>query len=309
MSAGPDIRFDGQVALVTGAGNGLGRAHALELARRGARVAVNDVARTPDGESAAQRVVDEIRALGATSVALDGDVGHEETSTGLVRDTVAALGGLDIVVNNAGHGKPSTAQDTSTELLREILDVHLFGMFWIQREALIHMRERDYGRIVNTSSALGAFGAPDSFTYTVAKAAIVGMTRAASLDNRDRDIRVNALAPVANSGLAASYFATQPQLDTARLHPSYCSPVVAYLAHRSCELHGTTLAAGGGRVARVFTATAPGLADPDLDAESVAAHLDLALALDGMRVLGSSLEQYELLPDFGPASTTNGGRG
>lgn len=293
-----ELRFDGRVALVTGGGNGLGRAHALELARRGARVAVNDIARTADGGSLAETVAEEIRVAGGEAVALDGSVGSEDVATGLVRDTIAALGGLDVVVNNAGHGQPSTAQDTPTELLREILEVHLFGMFWVQRAALVHMSERGYGRIVNTGSAVGAFGAPDTFTYATAKAAIHGMTRAAALDNRDRDVRINALAPVANSGLAATYFATQPHLDTTRLHPSYCSPVVAFLAHSSCELTGELLAAGGGRVARILTATSPGLADPDLDAESVAAHLDQVLGTDGMRVLGASVEQYDLLPDF-----------
>jgi len=299
------LRFDGQVALVTGAGAGLGRAHAIELARRGAKVAVNDIARTPGGRSVAEQLAAELRATGAEAIALDGDVGVEEQAVNLVLDTIDAFGTIDVLVNNAGHGIASAAHDTRTQVLREILEVHLFGMFWTQREALVHMRERGYGRIVNTSSALGAFGAPDSFSYTVAKSAIVGMTRAASLDNRDLDLRVNALAPVANSGLAATYFATQPQLDTSRLEPSYCSPVVAYLAHRTCRLSGDLIAAGGGRVARIFTGTAPGLADPDLDAESVAAHLDEVLSTDGMRILASSVEQYDLLPTF-PSTTTTG---
>ncbi|WP_181779049.1 SDR family NAD(P)-dependent oxidoreductase [Pseudonocardia pini] len=294
-----ELRFDGRTALVTGAGAGLGRAHALELARRGARVAVNDIARTPDGGSVAERLADEIRAMGGDALALHGDVGVEAEATGLVWDTVAAFGGLDVVVNNAGHGRPSTAQDTSTELLREILEVHVFGMFWTQRAALHHMRDRGYGRIVNTGSAAGAFGAPGTFAYTTAKGAIHAMTRAASHDNRDRDIRVNAVAPVANSGLSATYFATQPQLDTTRLAPSFCSPVVAYLGHRSCELHGQLIAVGGGRAARILTAATPGLADPRLDAESLAAHLDTVLSPEGMRVLDASVEQYDLLPDFG----------
>jgi NAD(P)-dependent dehydrogenase (short-subunit alcohol dehydrogenase family) len=298
MSRPAELRFDGQAALVTGAGAGLGRAHALELARRGARVAVNDIATTSDGHSVADLLAEEIRATGGEAIALDGSVGVEAEATGLVRRTVEAFGSIDVLVNNAGHGKASTAQDTPTELLREILEVHLFGMFWTQREALAHMRDRDYGRIVNTSSAAGAFGAPGTFPYATAKAAIIGLTRAASLENRDRDICINALAPVANSGLAQAYFDTQPQLDTSRLHPSYCSPVVSYLAHRSCELQGQLLAAGGGRVARIFTATTPGLADRDLDAESVAAHLDQVLSTDGMRILAASVEQYELLPDF-----------
>jgi hypothetical protein len=173
-------------------------------------------------------------------------------------------------------------------------------MFWTQRVALTHMRRQDYGRIVKTSSALGIFGAPGSFAYATAKAAVLGMTRAASLDNADRNIRINAVAPVARSGLAAAYFGSQPQIDTTRLDPSYCSPVVAYLAHGSCELAGQLIAVGGGRAARVVIGATPGLSDPELDVETVASRLDEVLSTDGLRLFASSVEQYDLLPTFDP---------
>lgn len=294
----PSLRLDDRVALVTGAGGGLGRAHAWELARRGARVAVNDIGVSSDGAPVAQFVVDELQAAGHRAVALQGDVGVEEQATALVEQTVAELGRIDVLVNNAGNGAPSTAQETSTALMREILEVHVFGMFWTQRAALAHMRRQDYGRIINTSSAVGVFGGIGTFAYSTAKAAVLGMTRAASLDNTDRDIRINALAPVARSGLAAAYFDSNARIDTTRLDPSYCSPVVAYLAHDSCELDGQLIAVGGGRAARVVLGATPGLIDADLDAEKVSMRLDEVLSTDGLRLLDSSLEQYDLLPTF-----------
>jgi NAD(P)-dependent dehydrogenase (short-subunit alcohol dehydrogenase family) len=297
------LRFDGQVALVTGAAGGLGRAHALELARRGAAVVLNDIARDPDGTVRADVVRDEIRSTGGEAIVVIGDVGVEEQAVGLVHQSIASFGRLDVLVNNAGHGLASRSYDTPTTEFRNILDVHLFGTFWTQREALIHMRERGYGRIVNTGSAVGVFGAPNTLAYSAAKGAIHALTRTASLENRDHDIAINAIAPVANSPLAAAYFATQAQLETSRLDPAYCSPVVAYLAHPTCSLSGQLIATGGGRVARIATGATPGLADPNLDSESIAEHLDAVMALEGFRVLGSSVEQYQLMPTFDPSGT------
>jgi NAD(P)-dependent dehydrogenase (short-subunit alcohol dehydrogenase family) len=302
-----DYTFDGQVALVTGSGGGLGLAHARELGRRGARVMVNDVAIAADGRPLADVAVQTLTELGVEAAAVPGDVGVEADATALVERTVETFGRIDILVNNAGTAGFATAQDTPTDMFASTLDVHLFGMFWTMRAALGHMRAQGYGRIVNTSSALGVFGSPAALPYVTAKAGIVGLSRAASIDNADLDVLVNTLAPVAYTGGARSYFDSRPEIDVRYLDASFVSPVVAYLCHRSCTLRGVTLAAGGGRVAQLFSAAVPGYSSPTLSVEEVAANLDRVMDTDGFRILGSSLEQYDLLPIFG--GTAAGGAG
>jgi NAD(P)-dependent dehydrogenase (short-subunit alcohol dehydrogenase family) len=293
-----NYRFDDQVALVTGSGGGLGLAHARELGKRGARIAVNDVDLAEGGQPLSEVTAAQLRGDGIEAVAIGGDVGQEDEAISLVEQTIEAFGRIDILVNNAGIAGNAKAQETSSELFADVLNVHLFGMFWTMRAALRHMRDQNYGRIVNTSSALGVFGAPGALPYVTAKAAIIGLTRGASLDNRDVDVRINALAPVAYTGGARSYFDTRPDLDVRYLDAAFAAHAVAYLSHRECPLHGETLAAGGARVARLFAAAVPGYSSQSLSIEEIAAHLDQVMSTEGFRILGSSIEQYSLLPQF-----------
>lgn len=287
----PDISFDDRVAIVTGAGGGLGRAHALELAKRGALVVVNDLGGTVDGtgssESAAQQVVDEIQAAGGVAVPSYDSVAVPEGGEAIVQTALDAFGRVDIVVNNAGILRDKSFHNMEPDLLNPVIDVHLKGAFYVTRPAWKVMREQGYGRVVNTSSAAGLFGNFGQSNYGAAKMGLVGLTKVLAIEGAKYDIKVNAIAPMAGTrmttGLVGDTGALAGEAAVGdRFAPDWVSPAVAYLAHEGCPVSGEVYSVGMGRVARVFVGVVPGwTAGESITAEDVRDHFEEIRSEDG----------------------------
>ena len=286
MNATPDFRFDGRVAIVTGAGRGLGRAHALLLAARGAQVVVNDLGGTKEGEGSdagpANDVAAAITAAGGVAVADTSNVGREDGCHALVDTAIRAFGRIDIVVNNAGISRFATFPEADAENLERTLDVHVRGTWHTTRAAWPHMVRQGYGRVITTTST-GMFGLPDNLAYATAKGALIGFTRSLSMAAAPHGILVNCIAP--NAVTRPSTSAAQPNITTAAQDPARAramqtdlvSPMVAYLAHEDCRVNGEILVAGGHRFARWFLAVTPGYHSPGEGtptAEEIAGHWD-----------------------------------
>jgi NAD(P)-dependent dehydrogenase (short-subunit alcohol dehydrogenase family) len=269
-----DLGFDGKVAIITGAGGGLGRSHALDLAKRGALIVVNDLGGSVDGEggshTAAQKVVDEIKAAGGEAVANYDSVATPEGGESIVKTAVDTFGRVDIIINNAGILRDASFKNMTKEMLDPILDVHLKGAFNVTRPAWQLMRDQGYGRIVNTSSGAGIFGNFGQTNYGAAKMGLVGFTRVLAVEGAKNNIKANAIAPVAKTRMTEELLG--PVAD--KLAPEFVTPVVTFLAHESCPVSGEVYSVGGGRVARVFIGVTPGYTDSELTAELVRDHFD-----------------------------------
>jgi NAD(P)-dependent dehydrogenase (short-subunit alcohol dehydrogenase family) len=308
-----ELRFDGEVAIVTGAGGGLGRAHALLLAERGAAVVVNDLGSpTMGGQDhdvgPAQRVADEIRAGGGVAVANSDTVATRDGAKAIVAQAVDAFGRLDVLVNNAGIIRNRTFLNIGPDEFEPVLDVHLKGAFFVTRPAYEHMKSAGYGRIVNTSSSSGLFGSFGQTAYAAAKMAVVGFTKALALEGARYGIAVNAIAPGAltrmtgdvlgpDSGAAETFGVAPDELER-RMGPDRVSPAVVYLAHRSCPLTGETLTAAGGRVARAFVAVTPGIYADPLTPEMVAERLPAILDTTEFVLASDAGDEINMLRRF-----------
>jgi NAD(P)-dependent dehydrogenase (short-subunit alcohol dehydrogenase family) len=290
-----EMRFDGRVAVVTGAGSGLGREHARLLAARGAAVMVNDPAPGANGAtSSAQQVVDEIVAAGGVAVADQHSVATEEGGRAIIDTTVDTFGRVDVLVNNAGIVRDRTFPKMTPDLMDPVLDVHLRGAFFVTRPAYLHMREAGYGRIVSTSSAAGLFGNFGQTNYGAAKMALVGMTRVLALEGAKYGIKANVVAPIAATAMSAGLLDEDWER---RLQPSLVSPVVAFLAHDTCEVSGEIFSAAAGRVARIFIAEGRGFYSPSLTTEDVRDHLKDICSEEGYAVPMSAEQERNLLTE------------
>ena len=258
----------GKVALVTGAGGGLGRCHALALAKEGAQVVVNDLGGARDGSgsgghSPADKVVDEIEALGGKAVANYDSVASVEGGERMVKAAVDAFGKLDICVNNAGILRDKTLAKLTEDLWDPVVDVHLKGTYCVTRPAYNHMRERGQGGvIINTSSTSGLNGNFGQTNYGAAKAGIWGFSRCLAIEGQKAGIRVYILAPVALTRLTADLAGMGEMKD--KLDPALVSPLVVYLASELAkDQTGTTFFVGGGRIAEMRMVTAKGVTKTD----------------------------------------------
>lgn len=252
------ITFDGRVAIITGAGGGLGRTYALELAHRGARVVVNDLGGAVDGtgasSSAADQVVAEIQEAGGEAVANHDSVSSEEGGEAIVQTALDAFGRLDIVVNNAGILRDKSFAKMTMAEVEAVIDVHLKGGFNVSSPAFKIMRESGYGRFVFTSSASGLFGNFGQANYGAAKAGLVGLSNVLAIEGEKHNIKSNAIAPIAKTRMTEDLLG--PFADM--MAPEQVTPMVVYLCSEANDHTHEIFTVGGGRYGRVFIGTNKG---------------------------------------------------
>lgn len=284
------MSFEGQVAVVTGGGRGLGRAYALALAARGARVVVNDLGGGLDGRSGgtqvAAAVVDEIRAAGGVAVANADDVADEAGARRIVQSALDAFGGLHIVVSNAGTSGYGAFDAISLDEFKSVVGVHLFGTAGVVHAAWPILKAQGYGRIVTTASAAGFWGIEEISGYCAGKAGIVGLTKGLAHEGEPLGIKVNAIAPGAKTRMSAGLFEGKGGWTW---RPELVAPAVLYLSSPACRHNGAIFAAMAGHFARVEPQQGPGKSfDPrgDVRPEDVLAALEEIDNMEGARALG-----------------------
>lgn len=253
------IDFTGRVAIVTGAGAGLGRNHAIELAKRGAKVVVNDLGGTRDGvgssESAANKVVEEIKALGGEAVPNYDNVATVKGGENIVKTAIDAFGKVDILINNAGILRDKSFAKMEEENWDAVVAVHLRGAYCVTRPAFQNMRENGYGRIVMTTSGAGLFGNFGQTNYASAKMGLVGLANVLKLEGAKYNIKTNVLAPVAATRLTEDVL---PPEIFEKMKVEFVTPAVLYMCSELCEDSGVIINAGLGYFSRSAMMTGPG---------------------------------------------------
>ena len=292
------IVFDNQVAVVTGAGGGLGKTYALEMARRGARVVVNDLGGSVDGSGGASSMADqtvaEIEGAGGEAVASYDSVATVEGGQRIIQTAVDAFGTVDIVVNNAGILRDKSFANVDMADVHAVLDVHLRGAFHVTQPAFKLMKEQNYGRIVYTTSASGVFGNFGQSNYGAAKMGLVGLMNVTAIEGAKYGINTNAIAPVAKTRMTEDLLG--PMLEY--VDPNQVAPMVVYLASSSCESSHEIWTVGGGRYGRIFVGVNKGwfagkAVVPTV--EDIREHLDEIRDIDDYIVPADSMEELMML--------------
>ena len=269
-----ELRFDGRVAVITGAGRGLGRAYALLLASRGCKVVVNDNGGSTRGDEVianpADEVVAEIKAAGGEAVAATQSVATPEGAAGIIQTAIDTWGRIDVLIHNAGNVRYGTIADLSIEDFTAVTDVHLKGGFYLAKAALPPMIAAGYGRVVLTASCSGLYGSQTTVAYGMSKAGLMGLNNVIALEGGEHGVQSNTIIPAAVTRMADGLDTSQyPPLD-----PELVAPMVAWLAHDSCGLTGEHLIAGGGRMARAWTVESKGAWQASWTPEEVAAQAE-----------------------------------
>jgi len=293
-----EIRFDNRVAVITGAGGGLGRCHALLLASRGAKVVVNDlggtVAGTGGGQSMADAVVKEIEEAGGTAVANYDSVDTPQGGEAIIKTALDNFGQIDIVINNAGILRDKTFAKLAPEDLEAVLSVHLRGAFYVTQPAFRVMKEQNYGRLVFTTSAAGLFGNFGQSNYGAAKMGLVGLSGALAIEGMKYNIKSNVIAPIARTRMTEEILGELAEL----LDPEQVSAVTAYLCSEQCEITHEVISVGGGRYARAFVGVVPGWyagRDVTPSVEDVHDHMSEILNTDDYIIPKGAADEMALL--------------
>ena len=293
-----DIRYDGRVAVITGAGGGLGKTYALEMARRGAKVVVNDLGGKADGTGAghsmADQVVNEIKQAGGQAVANYDSVSTPEGGEAIIQSALSAFGQVDVVVNNAGILRDKTFVKLTPEELGLVIDVHLKGAFYVSQPAFRAMKEKGYGRFIFTSSAAGILGNFGQTNYGAAKMGLVGLMNVLSVEGAKYNIKCNAIAPTARTRMTEELLGPLAPL----LDPETVTPLGVYLGSEACELTHEIFSVGGGRFARMFVGLTPGwVADggKKVSAEDVQAHIEQIRDPEGYTIPNNISDELRIL--------------
>ena len=299
------LRFDGRVAVITGAGRGLGRAYAELLGSLGCKVVVNDNGSVIRGEGSdenpAQDVVDAIRAAGGEAIACTESVATPEGGRAIIQCALDTWGRIDVLIHNAGNVRYGTIRELSDEDLNAVLDVHLKGAFYLVRAAMGPMCDAGYGRIVLTSSIGGVYGNARCVNYAMAKSGMIGLNNVIALEGEEFDVKSNVIVPAAVTRMADG-------LDTSQyppMGPELVAPMVGWLAHEDCSVSGEVYAAVAGRMAEMYIAETKGAFQPEWSIDDVGAKIDAIRDKAEPKVFGLHGHVDHLVYSFGVANGQN----